>query len=109
MAKFHSSINSLEHRKCVTCKKAWPTKQGLTLARFKCLRCKGDKGNPKLYSQENDMDPGVLPLEPQGLTDIEEMLIARACSIMCVYRKHGGPTGLQRACFKYSSSHSGFS
>ena len=109
MAKFHSSINSLEHRKCVTCKKAWPTKQGLTLARFKCLRCKGDKGNPKLYSQENDMDPGVLPLEPQCLTDIEEMLIARACSIMCVYRKHGGPTGLQRACFKYSSSHSGFS
>ena len=84
MAKFHSSINSLEHRECVTCKEAWPTKQGLTLARLECLRCKRVKGNPKLYSQENDMDPGALPLELQGLTDIEEMLIARACPIMCV-------------------------
>ena len=91
MAKFHSSINSLEHRQCVTCKEAWPTKQGFSLARFECLRCKRDKGNPKLYSQENDMDPGALPL--QGLTDIEEMLIARACPIMCVYRKHGGQRG----------------
>jgi len=93
MAKFHSSINSLEHRECVTCKEAWPTKQGLTLARFECLRCKRDKGNPKLYSQENDMDPGALPLELQCLTDIEEMLIARACPIMSVYCKHGGQRG----------------
>ena len=96
MAKFHSSINSLEHRQRVTCKEAWPTKQGLSLARFECLRCKRHKGNPKLYSQENDMDPGALPLELQGLTDIEEMLIARACSIMCVYRKHGGQRGYRR-------------
>ena len=39
------------------------------------------------------MDPGTLPLELQGLTDIEEMLIARACPIMCVYHKHGGQRG----------------
>ena len=39
------------------------------------------------------MDPGPLPLELQGLTDIEEMLIARACPIMCVYRKHGVQRG----------------
>ena len=39
------------------------------------------------------MDPGALPLELQGLTDIEEMLIARASPIMCVYRKHGGQQG----------------
>ena len=93
MAKFHRSMNSLEYRQCVTCKETWPTKQGLTLARFECLRCKRDKGNPKLYSQENDMGPGTLPLELQGLTDIDEMLIARACPIMCVYRKHGGQRG----------------
>ena len=36
------------------------------------------------------MDPGALPVELQGLT---EMLIARACPIMCVYRKHGGQRG----------------
>ena len=39
------------------------------------------------------MDPGALPLELQGLTDIEEMLIARACPIMYIYRKHGVQRG----------------
>ena len=92
MAKFHSSINSLEHRQCVTCKETWPTKQGLSLARFECLRRKRDKGNPKLFSQENDMDPGTLQLQLQGLTDIGEMLIARACPIMCVYMGVNGVT-----------------
>lgn len=92
IAKFHSSINSLEHRQCVTCKETWPTKQGLSLARFECLRRKRDKGNPKLFSQENDMDPGTLPLQLQGLTDIGEMLIARACPIMCVYMGVNGVT-----------------
>ena len=57
------------------------------------LRCKRGKDNPKLHSRENDTDPGPLPLELQGLTDIEEMLIARACPIMCVYRKHGDQRG----------------
>ena len=92
MAKFHSSINSLEHRQCDTCKETWPTKQGLSLARFECLRRKRDKGNPKLFSQENDMDPGTLPLQRQGLTDIGGMLIARACPIMCVYMGVNGVT-----------------
>ena len=89
MGKFHSSMNNLEHRQCVTCKETRPTKQGLALPRYECLRCKRDKGNPKLFSQENDMDPGLLPLEFQDLTDIEEMVIARAFPIMSVYRKHG--------------------
>ena len=39
------------------------------------------------------MDPGALPLQLQGPTDIEKMLIARACPIMCVYRKNGGQRG----------------
>ena len=30
------------------------------------------------------MDPGLLPLELQDVTDIEEMLIARACPIVCL-------------------------
>ena len=93
MAKFHDTMNSLVHRQCVTCKETWPAKERFTPPIFECLRCKRDNGNPKLYSQENDMDPGTLPVELQGLTDIEEMLIARACPIMCVYRKHGGQRG----------------
>ena len=39
------------------------------------------------------MDPGCLPTALQGLTDIEEMVIAKACPIVCVYRKHGGQRG----------------
>ena len=39
------------------------------------------------------MDPGNVPLELQELTEVEEMLIARAFPIMCVYRKHGGQRG----------------
>ena len=38
------------------------------------------------------MDPGTLPLQLQGLTDIGEMLIARACPIMCVHMGVNGVT-----------------
>lgn len=39
------------------------------------------------------MDPGEVPACLEGLTQIEEMLIARCCPIMTVYRKHGGQRG----------------
>lgn len=36
------------------------------------------------------MNPGEMPACLQHLTRIEQMLIARACPIMCIYHKHGG-------------------
>ena len=39
------------------------------------------------------MLPGEVPLPLQGLSQLEKMLIARACPIMCIYRKHGGQRG----------------
>ena len=39
------------------------------------------------------MDPGPVPPCLKDLSQVEEMLIARACPIMCVYRKHGGQRG----------------
>ena len=39
------------------------------------------------------MDPETVPTCLEGMTQIEEMLIARACPIMAVYRKHGGQRG----------------
>ncbi len=39
------------------------------------------------------MDPGTVPTCLESMTQIEEMLIARACPIMSVYRKHGGQRG----------------
>ncbi len=39
------------------------------------------------------MLPGEVPTCLQGLSQVEEMLIARACPIMSVYRKHGSQRG----------------
>ena len=94
MAAFHDRLNSLKQRQCVTCKETWPTGQGLNAQRYtERLRCKRDKEATKVFSSQNDMDPGTVPNELQNLTEIEEMLIARACTIMCVYRKRGGQRG----------------
>ena len=41
------------------------------------------------------MHPENVPQCLQGLSQIEEMLIARACPIMTIYRKHGGQRGYQ--------------
>ena len=40
------------------------------------------------------MDPGSVPPCLQNMTQIEELLIARACPIMTVYHKHGGQQGM---------------
>lgn len=39
------------------------------------------------------MHPGNQPPCLQNLTQTEEMLIARACPLMCIYTKHGGQRG----------------
>ena len=39
------------------------------------------------------MDPGEVPEELQDLTEIEEMLIAKAFTVMSVYRLRGGQYG----------------
>ena len=47
-----------------------------------CQRCKKDNQCPKLFSSDNNMDPGSVPAELQGLSQTEEMLIALCCPIM---------------------------
>ena len=91
MKKFHEHVNKWEQRMCIVCHEIWPTKP--TPDPSSCTRCKRDKHNPKLFSSENCMDPGRVPPCLQGLSQIEEMLIARANPIMCLYRKHGGQHG----------------
>ena len=64
MNRFHSSQRMLQHRQCTVCKETWPTKQNLTaksIQRYVCDRCKRDKKSRKVYSAENDMDPGLVP------------------------------------------------
>jgi hypothetical protein len=45
-----------------------------------------EKKSPKKFSGENNMDPGDVPEELKGLTEIEEMLIIQVFTVMSVYR-----------------------
>lgn len=93
MAKFQSKQEQWQHRKCTICNEQWPVRSRLNLQPYCCLRCQRDKNTPKVLSKENDMDPREVPSCLEGMTQVEEMLIARACPIMTVYRKHGGQRG----------------
>ena len=56
-----------------------------------CSRCRRDKKVPKVWSYENNMDPMCVPEELSGMSDAEQMLIARLAPTVHVHiLKHGG-------------------
>jgi len=78
---------------CNICKEAWPlpnSSKKLNENVHECIQCKKEKGLPKRFSSENNMVPSAVPIELQGLTQVEEMLIARAFPVIQVYTKPGG-------------------
>ena len=93
MNQFQSKQDQWQNKKCIICNEQWPTRTCLNMDPYVCNRCQRDKHNPKLFSPENDMDPGSVPPCLKDMTQIEELLIARACPIMTVYHKHGGQLG----------------
>ena len=97
--KFHQSMQYFLIQ-CSLCYEAWPliTKQKSCKSDNSiCHRCKIDKETPKKFSA-NSMIPSPLPAELQNLTQIEEMLIARALPIMRVYVKSSGQRGYSGHC-----------
>jgi len=48
---------------------------------YVCTRCKRYKKDTKTFSAEKDMDPGNVPPCLRNLSQVEKMLIARACLI----------------------------
>ena len=96
--KFHSSIK-FSITQCKICKEAWPlnTRSKLKSPHI-CRRCVLDKQLPKKFSNENFMIPSSVPEILQDLTQIEEMLIARALPIMKVYLKPGGQRSYSGHC-----------
>ncbi|CAG8799932.1 5916_t:CDS:2, partial [Gigaspora margarita] len=56
-------------------------------------RCKCEKTLPKKFSAENNMNLGEVPEELQGLTEVEEMLIAQVFTVISVYKLCGGQHG----------------
>ena len=97
---FHHS-NEYTINQCTICLEAWPLKappNSLRSSKNHCLRCTRDKKHPKKFSKENNMIPSAVPCHLQGLTQVEEMLIARALPIMRVYIKPGGQRGYSDHC-----------
>ena len=94
--KFHKSVQYIVSQ-CIVCQEAWPLKSK-PRSPYVCSRCSRDKRSPKKFSCENSMIPSHVPDEFQNLTQIEEMLIARALPIMRVYIKPGGQRGYSGHC-----------
>ena len=98
ISKFHSSME-FSISQCTICKESWPMKsKPRTPDTYVCSRCSRDKKSPRKFSKENSMIPSPIPPQLQGLTQIEEMLIARALPIMRVYIKPGGQRGYSGHC-----------
>ncbi|CAH3173109.1 unnamed protein product, partial [Porites lobata] len=98
MNDFHKS-NQYSVCQCTVCFEAWPLKSSpRKVDHYQCQRCIRDKQQPKKFSKENDMVPSLVPLQLQGLTQVEEMLIARALPVMRVYIKPGGQRGYSGHC-----------
>ena len=95
--KFNKSVQYIVSR-CTECQEAWPLKSKPRTLPYVCSRCFRDKKSPKKFSCENSMIPSCVPHELQNLTQIEEMLIARALPIMRVYIKPGGQRGYSGHC-----------
>ena len=108
MRDFHKKQWQWEQRQCHVCHETWPTQVGLTNCMYICARCKRDRQIPKLLSRENDMDPDVVPECLEDLTQIEQMLIARASPIMTVYRRKGGQRGYRNHVLNFPQDIQGF-
>ncbi|CAG8753569.1 12071_t:CDS:1, partial [Rhizophagus irregularis] len=96
LKKFRDKVDKFKHAVCPTCKESFPS---IVLIKGECRRCHSEtiflknKNLPKKFSADNNMNPGEVPDELQGFTEIEEMLIARIFPVMSVYRLRGGQHG----------------
>ena len=74
-------------------------------ARNMCTRCRKDKKVPKVWSDENNMDPMPVPKELSEISDAEQMLIARLAPTVHVHMlKHGGSFKGSLHCLSSSSA-----
>ena len=99
--KFHDEI-ALTIYKCIVCHEAWPINRNTgNTEQYTCTRCKRDKFIPKKFSLGNSMIPTNVPTELEDLTQVEEMLIAKALPVMSVYVKPGGQRAYSGHCINF--------
>lgn len=99
MTNFHKNLN-YKIQQCRVCHEAWPTNTKLK-ENYQCSRCNRDKNTIKKFSEQNLMIPSKVPSELTDLTQIEEMLIARAFPQMSVYLKPGGQRAYKGHCITF--------
>jgi hypothetical protein len=90
LQNFRKKMDQIEYNSCPVCNERSPS---MVIVQGMCRRCYTGKLVPKKFSEENNMDPGDVPDDLKGLTEIEEMLIAQVFPVMTVYRLRGGQTG----------------
>src|SRR4051812_27331960 len=78
LQKFRNKMDNIEYKLCPVCKERIPL---MVFEKGMCRRCNKEKKTPKRFSEDNNMDPGNVPEELQGLTEIEEMLIAQVFTV----------------------------
>ena len=103
MQNFHNKLIKFKIYKCQVCREAWPlsTNQKNELS-YICSRCTRDKNPVKKFSAQNNMIPSSVPKELQGLTQVEEMLIAQVFPVISVFTKPGGQKAYKGHCINFS-------
>ena len=102
MEDFHNSLKFKIYM-CEVCHEAWPlSSKGKKRSPYMCSRCSRDKNGVKKFSSQNGMIPSQVPNELQGLTQLEEMLIARVFPVISVYTKPGGQKAYKGHCINFS-------
>ena len=86
LLNFRTKVNDLTNNLCTVCNERFP----FNLIQNACHRCNRDKNLVKKFSASNNMDPGDVPEDLQGLTEIEQMLISRIFPVISVYCLRGG-------------------
>ena len=96
---FTDELQRLRPGRCQFCGERWFVAQTPTQAaavaegQYTYDRCKRDKKSVKSFSSANDVDARSVPDQLKGLTQAEELLIAKGCLVMRVYRLKGGQRG----------------
>ena len=88
---FHEYLSKQEMETCARCKERWFQMGLLNGVCGACLKRDRtlQEGEPFLFSKENNLDPGVVPGCLRDLTQMEEMIIAKAHCHMIMKRVRG--------------------
>ena len=92
---FHNKVNAIKQLHCLTCNEKIFIEYNARVQR--CRRCSANaNAEVNKFSADNNMDPGHVPPQLQGLTPVEKLLIAKVNPTMTIHRlSRGGQFGFK--------------